>query len=60
MDVQKEVVEAFATQFPKEMESFLFATAQELVVGGLLALFIPEISNVMSNSEFLTHLLVKS
>ena len=56
----KEVVEAFATQFPNEMESFLFATTQELVVGGLLALFIPGISDVMSNSEFLTHLLVKS
>ena len=51
MDVQKEVVEAFATQFPKEMGSFLFATAQELVVGGLLALFILGIPDVMSNSD---------
>ena len=51
IDTQKEVVEAFATQFAKDMKSFLFARAQELVVGGLLALFILGIPDVMSNSD---------
>ena len=34
-NAQKEVVEAYATQFAKDIDSFLFARAQELVVGGL-------------------------
>uniref|UniRef100_A0A2N9FN25 Uncharacterized protein n=1 Tax=Fagus sylvatica TaxID=28930 RepID=A0A2N9FN25_FAGSY len=50
----KEVVEAFATQFAKDMESFLIARAQELVIGGLLALFTPAIPDVMSNSDTFT------
>ncbi|XP_065625517.1 loganic acid O-methyltransferase [Quercus suber] len=50
-NAQKEVVEAYATQFAKDIDSFLFARAQELVVGGLLALFIPAIPDVMSNSD---------
>nr|POF17158.1 putative s-adenosylmethionine-dependent methyltransferase at5g38100 [Quercus suber] len=51
IDAQKEVVEAFATQFAEDMESFLFARAQELAVGGLLPFFIPGIPDVMSNSD---------
>ena len=51
IDTQKEVVEAFATQFAKDMKSFLFVRAQELVVGGLFALFILGIPDVMSNSD---------
>ncbi|KAK4608590.1 hypothetical protein RGQ29_002124 [Quercus rubra] len=50
-NAQKEVVEAYATQFAKDIDSFLFARAQELVVGGLLALFILAIPDVMSNSD---------
>ncbi|KAK7849227.1 putative s-adenosylmethionine-dependent methyltransferase [Quercus suber] len=50
-NAQKEVVEAYATQFAKDIDSFLFARAQEPVVGGLLALFIPAIPDVMSNFD---------
>ncbi|KAF5450976.1 hypothetical protein F2P56_031285 [Juglans regia] len=52
----KEVVEAYATRFAKDMESFLIARAQELVVGGLLALFIPAVPDVMSKSDSFTGL----
>lgn len=47
----KEVKDAYATQFAKDMESILFARAQELVSGGLLALFLSGIPDVMSNSD---------
>ncbi|KAF3943081.1 hypothetical protein ACB098_08G167700 [Castanea mollissima] len=47
----KEVEEAHATQFAKDMESFLIARAQELVIGGLLALFIPAVPDNMSKSD---------
>ncbi|KAG7981208.1 hypothetical protein I3843_05G221000 [Carya illinoinensis] len=47
----REVGEAYATWFAKDMESFLTARAQELVVGGLLALFVPAIPDVMSNFD---------
>ncbi|KAK7849229.1 putative s-adenosylmethionine-dependent methyltransferase, partial [Quercus suber] len=50
----KEVVEAYETQFAKDMESFLFSRAQELVVGGLLVLFVPAVPDVMSNSDTFT------
>ena len=50
----KQVVEAYSTQFAKDMESFLFARAQELVVGGLLVLFVPAVPDVMSNSDTFT------
>ena len=33
------------------MESFLIAIAQELVIGGLLALFIPAVPDNMSKSD---------
>lgn len=47
----KEIKDAYATQFAKDMESILFARAQELVSGGLLALFLSGIPDVMSNSD---------
>ncbi|XP_065618728.1 loganic acid O-methyltransferase-like [Quercus suber] len=50
----KEVVEAYETQFAEDMESFLFSRAQELVVGGLLVLFVPAVPDVMSNSDTFT------
>ena len=39
----------YATQFAKDMESFLFPRAQELVIGGLLEVIIPAAANAMSN-----------
>ena len=45
----KEVVDEYATQFAKDMESFLFPKAQELVIGGLLEVIIPAAANAMSN-----------
>ena len=50
----KEVVDAYATQFAKDMESFLFPGAQELVIGGPLAVIIPAAPDVMSNSNTFT------
>nr|POE71626.1 putative s-adenosylmethionine-dependent methyltransferase at5g37990 [Quercus suber] len=47
----KEVKDAYATQFAKDMESILFARAQKLLSGGLLALFLSGIPDVMSNSD---------
>nr|XP_023889037.1 probable S-adenosylmethionine-dependent methyltransferase At5g38780 [Quercus suber] len=47
----KEVEEAHATQFAKDMESFLIARAQELVIGGLLELFILAVPDNMSKSN---------
>ncbi|KAK6930531.1 SAM dependent carboxyl methyltransferase [Dillenia turbinata] len=40
-DARNEVVEAFASQFAKDMDSFLVARAQELAPGGLLSILIP-------------------
>ena len=50
----KEVVDAYATQFAKDIESFLFARAQELVFRGLLAVILPVALDVMSNSDTFT------
>ena len=47
----KEVEEAHATQFAKDMESFLIARAQEIVIRGLLAIFIPAVPDNMSKSD---------
>ena len=47
----KEVEEAHAIQFAKDMESFLIARAQEIVIGGLLAIFIPTVPDNMSKSD---------
>ena len=47
----KEVKDAYATQFAKDMESILFARAQELVSGGLLTLFLSGIPDIISNSD---------
>ncbi|KAF3969482.1 hypothetical protein CMV_006725 [Castanea mollissima] len=53
-NAKKGVLEAYETQFAKDMESFLFSRAQELVVGGLLVLFVPAVPDVMSNSDTFT------
>ena len=45
---------SYETQFAKDMESFLFSRAQELVVGGLLVLFVPAIPDVTDNSDTFT------
>ena len=50
-NARKEVMGTYATQFAKDMESILFARAQELVSGGLLALFLSGIPDGMSNSD---------
>ncbi|KAG6707094.1 hypothetical protein I3842_06G014400 [Carya illinoinensis] len=47
----KQVGEAYATRFAKDVEFFLSARAQELVAGGLLALFLPAVPDVLSNSD---------
>ena len=44
----------YATQFAKDMESFLFPRAQELVIGGLLEVIIPAAANAMSNWDTFT------
>ncbi|KAF9617732.1 hypothetical protein IFM89_038274 [Coptis chinensis] len=40
-DAPKEVVEAFSNQYVKDVETFLWARAQEVVSGGLVALILP-------------------
>ncbi|XP_030973393.1 probable S-adenosylmethionine-dependent methyltransferase At5g37990, partial [Quercus lobata] len=50
----KEVVDAYATQFAKDIELFLFARAQELVFRGLLAVILPVAPDVTSNSDTFT------
>ncbi|CAK9158611.1 unnamed protein product [Ilex paraguariensis] len=51
---RKEVYEAYTAQFAKDLETFLNARAEELVVGGLMALLIPTVPNVMNSSETTT------
>ncbi|CAK9152806.1 unnamed protein product [Ilex paraguariensis] len=48
---RKEVYEAYAAQYAKDLETFLNPRAEELVGGGLIALLIPIVSNVMNSSE---------
>ncbi|XP_059441028.1 loganic acid O-methyltransferase-like [Corylus avellana] len=54
----KEVVEAYATQFAMDMESFLLARGEEIVVGGLMVLLITSVPDVILSSNFTicTHL----
>lgn len=54
----KEVVEAYSTQYAMDMESFLFARGEELVVGGLMVLLIASVPDVILSSDFTicTHL----
>lgn len=54
----KEVVEAYATQYAMDMESFLFARGEEIVVGGLMVLLIAAVPDVLRSSDFTicTHL----
>ncbi|CAK9145132.1 LAMT/FAMT [Ilex paraguariensis] len=48
---RKEVSEAYALQYAKDLEAFLHARAEELVGGGLMALLVPAVPNVMTSSE---------
>ncbi|OVA12886.1 SAM dependent carboxyl methyltransferase [Macleaya cordata] len=41
----REVLEAYATQYAKDMEAFLHARAQEIVCGGLMVILVPAIPN---------------
>ncbi|CAK9162622.1 unnamed protein product [Ilex paraguariensis] len=50
----KEVYVAYAVQFAKDLETFLNARAEELVGGGLMALLISTVPNVMNSSETTT------
>ncbi|CAK9152807.1 unnamed protein product [Ilex paraguariensis] len=50
----KEVYVAYAVQFAKDLETFLNARAEELVGGGLMALLISTVPNVMISSETTT------
>ncbi|KAI4313841.1 hypothetical protein L6164_026789 [Bauhinia variegata] len=50
-DAPKEVVDAYATQYQLDMETFLNARAQELVAGGLMLLQIPCEADAMLDSE---------
>ncbi|XP_061365011.1 loganic acid O-methyltransferase-like [Gastrolobium bilobum] len=47
----KEVVDAYASQYQKDMETFLRARAQELVGNGLMALQIPVANDVIFNGK---------
>ncbi|KAF8398923.1 hypothetical protein HHK36_014788 [Tetracentron sinense] len=57
-----EVVEAYSTQFHKDIEDFLYARSQELVSRGLLALIMPSFPNrtPLSQSFLPIHLLGSS
>ncbi|XP_027189344.1 loganic acid O-methyltransferase [Cicer arietinum] len=48
----KEVVDAYASQYQKDIETFLHARAQELVGNGLMALQIPVANDVTFGSDF--------
>ncbi|XP_043705110.1 loganic acid O-methyltransferase-like [Telopea speciosissima] len=52
-----EVVEAYSTQFVRDMESFLLARAQELVFGGLMTLIIPGLADGFPISKSFTTML---
>ncbi|XP_027177833.1 probable S-adenosylmethionine-dependent methyltransferase At5g37990 [Coffea eugenioides] len=48
---KKKVLEAYASQFAKDLESFLNARAHELVDGGLMALVIPAVPDAIRESQ---------
>ncbi|GMN38692.1 hypothetical protein TIFTF001_007921 [Ficus carica] len=50
-NASKHVVEAYASQFAMDMMSFLRARAEELVVGGLMALLVPAVPDVLLPSD---------
>lgn len=51
---RKEVLDAYASQFAKDMESFLNARAHELVDGGLMALLVPAVPNAVRETQTTT------
>ncbi|KAK6228686.1 hypothetical protein SCA6_001026 [Theobroma cacao] len=50
----KEVFEAYSDQFAKDIDSFLQARGKELAPGGLMALLIPAIPDVISHPQITT------
>ncbi|XP_042477202.1 loganic acid O-methyltransferase-like [Macadamia integrifolia] len=48
---QKEVVDAYSTQYREDMESFLCARAEELVLGGMMVLLMPGLSDGTPHSK---------
>ncbi|XP_027076927.1 loganic acid O-methyltransferase-like [Coffea arabica] len=48
---KKKVLEVYASQFAKDLESFLNARAHELVDGGLMALVIPAVPDAIRESQ---------
>ncbi|KAF8407711.1 hypothetical protein HHK36_006846 [Tetracentron sinense] len=50
----KEVVEAYSAQYAKDMESFLYARAQEVVDGGLMTLLIASLPDGILHSHTTT------
>lgn len=53
-NAHKEVLEAYSAQFDRDIESYLNARAQELVGGGLLAILIPGLPDVILESDITT------
>ncbi|KAF8407712.1 hypothetical protein HHK36_006847 [Tetracentron sinense] len=53
----KEVLEAYSAQYAKDMESFLYARAQEVVDGGLMALLIASLPDGILHSQTTTGML---
>ncbi|KAL3716302.1 hypothetical protein ACJRO7_007980 [Eucalyptus globulus] len=54
-NANKEVIEAYAAQFAKDMEVFLCARAQEVVLGGLMALTFGTRRDGAPHSQFITN-----
>ncbi|XVF24406.1 hypothetical protein REPUB_Repub13aG0125100 [Reevesia pubescens] len=50
----KEVFEAYSDQFAKDMDSFLLARMKEVASGGLMALVIPAVPDVVTHPEVTT------
>ncbi|XP_060669680.1 loganic acid O-methyltransferase-like [Ziziphus jujuba] len=46
VNAHKDVMEAYAAQYDKDWNTFLCARAQDVVVGGLMALSVPAVSDV--------------
>lgn len=55
INAHKEVMEAYAAQYAKDWEMFLCARAQDVAVGGLMALLVPVVPDVhLISSQTLT------
>ncbi|XP_022775870.1 farnesoic acid carboxyl-O-methyltransferase-like [Durio zibethinus] len=56
-NASNEVVNAYASQFAKDMENFLNARAKELVIGGMMIMIMPGIPNGMPYSQLAASLM---